>query len=116
MKRIISLALCFLLAFTLCQPAFAAGDTITWTGESSNNWNVAGNWNPAQVPADGDYVIIPASSVVEYVYDGDTSVRLNCAGDLTVSNGTLNLTNTSLYENSSLTNGKLDGAGDITIT
>jgi hypothetical protein len=48
--------------------------------------------------------------------DGETSVRLNCAGNLTVSGGTLKITNPSSYENSSLTNGKLDGVGDITIT
>lgn len=114
MKRIISLALCFLLAFTLCQPAFAAH--ITWTGVAGDkSWHTAGNWNPEQEPMDGDYVIIPESSVVEYVY-GETSVRLNCAGNLTVSGGTLKITNPSPYENSSLINGKLDGEGDITIT
>ena len=112
MKRIISLVLCFLLTFTLCQPVLAAGSTIIWTGSASDgSWHTFGNWNPAQVPVDGDHVIIPESSVVEYVYD-DTSVSLDCAGALTVSGGALSLTN----GNSSLTGGKLDGAGDITIT
>lgn len=61
MKRLISLALCFMLVFTLCQPAFAAGDTITWIGESNDNWNVAGNWNPEQVPGLGDTAVISES-------------------------------------------------------
>lgn len=114
MKRIISLALCFLLTFTLCQPVFALKE-LEWTGAADDgSWHNAANWNPAQVPEDGGYVIIPESSVVEYVY-GETSVRLNCAGNLTVSGGTLKMSNPSLSENSSLTNGKLDGAGDITI-
>ena len=110
MKRIISLALCFIMAFSLCQPVFAAS-TITWNGEAGDGlWHTAGNWDLAQVPMDGDSVIIPESSVVEYVY-GETSVRLNCAGNLTVSSGTLKLAS----GNSSLTKGKLDGAGDITV-
>ncbi|HHV75517.1 MAG TPA: hypothetical protein GXX41_12965, partial [Thermoanaerobacterium sp.] len=110
MKRIISLALCFMLAFTLCQPAFAAGDTITWTGDSSNNWNVAGNWNPEQVPGAGDTAVIPASTVAAAVYD-TTSVTLDCSGEVSVESGkTLWLTGTSY-----LKGGKLSGDGNITI-
>ncbi|HHY17018.1 MAG TPA: hypothetical protein GX524_02990 [Firmicutes bacterium] len=60
---------------------------------------------------DKDYVIVPESSVVVYS-SGETSVRLNCAGNLTVSGGTLKFAS----GNSSLTNGKLDGAGNIEIT
>jgi len=110
MKRIISLALCFMLAFTLCQPAFAAGGTITWTGDSSNNWNVAGNWNPEQVPGAGDTAVIPASTVAAAVYD-TTSVTLDCSGEVSVESGkTLWLTGTSY-----LKSGKLSGDGNITI-
>jgi hypothetical protein len=116
MKRLISTVLCFMLVFTQFLSAAFAASTITWTGsDGDGSWHTAGNWDLAQIPVDSDYVIIPASSVVEYDY-GETSVRLNCAGNLTVSGGTLSLTNTSPYENSSLTNGKLDGAGDIIIS
>jgi hypothetical protein len=97
--------------FALCPPAFAFSN-IAWTGAAGDgSWHSAGNWNPNQVPVDGDYVSVPASSVVEYS-SGETSVRLNCAGNLTVSGGTLKFAS----GNSSLTNGKLDGAGDIQIT
>ncbi|MGI6425198.1 MAG: fibronectin type III domain-containing protein [Tepidanaerobacteraceae bacterium] len=114
-KRIVSLALCCIMIFTLWQPVFALSE-LEWTGAAGDgSWHTADNWDLEQVPEDGDYVIIPEFSVVEYVY-GETSVRLNCAGNLTVSGGTLKMTNSSLSENSSLINGKLDGAGDITIT
>ena len=112
MKRIIPLALCFLLiiSFTFTQPVFSAGETITWTGDVGDGlWHTAGNWNPAQVPGDGDLVIIP--ELADVVYEGgETTVILNCAGNLTVSDGAL-----KVYGSSTLTNGKLDGAGDIEI-
>ena len=50
MKRIISLALCFLLTFTLCQPVFALKE-LEWTGAADDgSWHNAANWNPAQEP------------------------------------------------------------------
>ncbi len=110
MKRIISLALCFMLVFTLCPSVFAASN-ITWTGAVDGSWHSAGNWDLNKIPVDYDYVYVPESSVVEYS-SGETSVRLNCAGNLTVSGGTLKVASGV----SSLTNGKLDGAGDIEIT
>ncbi len=110
MKRIISIALCFMLVFTLCPSVFAAGDTMTWTGTSSGNWNVAGNWNPAQVPGMGDTAVVPASTVAAAVYD-TTSVTLDCSGEVSVESGKyLYLTGTSY-----LRGGKLSGDGDVTI-
>jgi uncharacterized repeat protein (TIGR02543 family) len=110
MKRIISIALCFMLVFTLCPSVFAAGDTMTWTGTSSGNWNVAGNWNPEQVPGLGDTAVIPASTVATVVYD-TTSVTLDCFGEVSVESGkTLWLTGTSY-----LKGGKLSGDGNVTI-
>ena len=110
MKRLISIALCFMLVFTLCPSVFAAGDTMTWTGTSSGNWNVAGNWNPAQVPGMGDTAVVPASTVAAAVYD-TTSVTLDCSGEVSVESGKyLYLTGTSY-----LRGGKLSGDGDVTI-
>ncbi len=100
-----------MMVFALCPPVFAFS-TITWTGAAGDgSWHKAGNWDLNQVPVDKDYVIVPESSVVVYS-SGETSVRLNCAGNLTVSGGTLKFAS----GNSSLTNGKLDGAGNIEIT
>jgi alpha-tubulin suppressor-like RCC1 family protein len=36
--------------------------TRTWTGATSFDWSVAGNWSPAQVPTTADDVIIPAGT------------------------------------------------------
>jgi len=110
MKRIISIALSFILAFTLCHPVFAAGNTITWTGASNEDWNVAGNWDPAQVPSLGDMVVIPASTVAAVVYN-TASVTLDCSGEVSVESGEyLYLTGTSY-----LKGGKLSGDGNVTI-
>jgi hypothetical protein len=109
MKRIILLVLCFLLIFMLCQPVLAT--SLEWTGAASDgSWHTADNWDFGKVPEDGDYVLIPEDSVVEYAY-GETSVMLNCAGNLTVSGGTL-----KFIGNSFLRDGKLDVDGDITIS
>ncbi|HBL51040.1 MAG TPA: hypothetical protein DDZ65_12430, partial [Firmicutes bacterium] len=110
MKRIISLALYFILVFTLCQPVFAAGKTMTWTGASNENWNVADNWEPEEAPGLGDTAIIPASTVAAVVYN-TTSVTLDCSGEVSVELGEyLYLTGTSY-----LKSGKLSGDGDVTI-
>ncbi|MFA7205677.1 MAG: GLUG motif-containing protein, partial [Saccharofermentanales bacterium] len=82
---------------------------MTWTGTSSDNWNVAGNWDPAQVPGMGDTAVIPESK--KAVVDDTTSVTLDCSGEVSVESGkTLWLTGTSY-----LKGGKLSGDGDVTI-
>ncbi|MGI6420604.1 MAG: fibronectin type III domain-containing protein [Syntrophomonadaceae bacterium] len=117
MKRIISLLLCFILAFSIYQPALAAENTITWTGEAGDGlWHTAGNWDLERVPEEGDYVIISDSSVVEV--NGNTApVTLDCSGQISVaSGGHLYLTGTSYLrtlDNDSFD--KLIGDGNITI-
>jgi hypothetical protein len=116
-KRIISLLLCFILAFSIYQPALAAENTITWTGEAGDGlWHTAGNWDLERVPEEGDYVIISDSSVVEV--NGNTApVTLDCSGQISVaSGGHLYLTGTSYLrtlDNDSFD--KLIGDGNITI-
>jgi hypothetical protein len=114
MRRYLAVALVLALAATfLCNPVTvkAEGTTVIWTGGAeTSDWHTPGNWNPAKVPADGDIVKIPEFSVVECA-NADVTVTLDCAGTLTVSGGTLNLTGTSY-----LKNGKLDGAGSIAVT
>jgi rhamnogalacturonan endolyase len=36
-----------------------AGDSLVWTGTSSNSWNTAANWSPTGVPTATDDVLIP---------------------------------------------------------
>ena len=112
MKRIIALVLCFLLAFTLCQPASAAENTIEWTGAKDNDWSEAGNWDPQQVPGPGYTAVIPEWAVVSVVYD-TASVTLDCSGEVSVaSDAHLYLTGTSYLRGE----GELSGDGDITVT
>jgi hypothetical protein len=105
------------LAFSIYQPALAAENTITWTGEAGDGlWHTAGNWDLERVPEEGDYVIISDSSVVEV--NGNTApVTLDCSGQISVaSGGHLYLTGTSYLrtlDNDSFD--KLIGDGNITI-
>jgi len=57
-----ALALLLLLALTLLTPLAHAQTTYAWTGAISNQWSVAGNWNPIGVPANGDSLVFPAGA------------------------------------------------------
>ena len=48
-----------LLTFLLFILGFQAHATHIWTGAVNNDWNNAGNWNPASVPNSFDFVKIP---------------------------------------------------------
>ena len=50
----------FAAAAVVAAGLTAFGETLTWTGEVSPDWTEAGNWSPAQVPAAGDALVIPA--------------------------------------------------------
>ena len=52
------MALAALLPVILAAPAYGAA--ITWTGTTSTEWNLAGNWSGA-IPTSGDDVTIPAN-------------------------------------------------------
>jgi hypothetical protein len=95
MKRVL-LFLCFIFAFTLCQPIMAAESTITWTGAAGDGlWHTADNWNLERVPEEGDYVIIPESAEVT-VTDDTALITLDCFGTVMVeSAGHLYLAGTS---------------------
>lgn len=106
MKRLISLALCSVLVFTLCPPAFAAGDTMTWTGGGANDyWNTADNWDLAQVPNVGDTAVIPESQTAGV--SANTNVTLDCSGEVLVEAGA----NLTLAGTSHLRGGRLGARG-----
>lgn len=117
MKRIISLLLCCMLVFTLCQSAFAEGNTITWTGAAGDGlWHTASNWSPGKVPGPGDTAVIPVSETAEpktVMITDDTTVTLDCSGKVEVAAyAHLYLEGTSYLKSEE---GKLDGGGNITI-
>ncbi len=65
-------------AFVILLALPAAAEDITWIGpggkpNSDGNWNDAANWDPAQVPGEGDTAILPAVTS----YSADVNARPN---------------------------------------
>ncbi|MBO4448034.1 MAG: hypothetical protein J5807_00925 [Kiritimatiellae bacterium] len=72
------------------------GETITWTGLSSDDWGDAGNWDLTRQPAGTDVVVIPAGSARYPVLTVDftANVLTNSAGaSITLGGGNLIVTN-----------------------
>ncbi len=59
-----------------CGPSRAA--ILQWTGAVDDDWHKSGNWNPAQVPADGDDVVI-AGGATDPVYSSGTTILASLA-------------------------------------
>lgn len=110
MKKLISIALCFMLVFTMFKPVFADSGTVAWTGAVNNSWHEPGNWSPQRVPGPGDTAVIPDEARV--VISNDTNVTLDCSGEITVEAGA----NLTLTGSNHLRDGGLFGPGSITIT
>ncbi len=89
MQKFSSTVVMAVTAIACAQSAFA--QTKTWTGATSNVWNVATNWSPSGVPTGTDDVLIPAGGVP--VVAGNNSVRsLDLRRELNISsNGTFNV-------------------------
>lgn len=65
MKKILLFNL--LCVFFLGSVFNAKAVTITWTGCKSNDWHLANNWNPKQVPTYLDAVIIPTVATYPHI-------------------------------------------------
>lgn len=109
-----TLALILLMSTVLgsCpQLTRAEGVVFTWTGTAGDkSWHTAGNWDRGQVPGDKDIVVIPTGATVNL--STSARVQLNCAGTLVLATGI----NLHLWAGSTLTAGKLDGAGNIEVS
>lgn len=59
-----TLGLFAVVLLSATAPGHAQSNSIalTWTGNVSQAWNVAGNWSPARVPTSADNVLIPGST------------------------------------------------------
>ncbi|WP_460946971.1 FG-GAP-like repeat-containing protein [Spirosoma daeguense] len=90
--------------------------TLTWTGQTSTNWNVANNWCPARVPLTTDDVVIPSSPTNQPVLSttavaksvevqSGSSLSITAEGSLTI-NGSKSIggTITGFYNNGSVNN------------
>jgi hypothetical protein len=51
-----------------------------WTGATSSSWNLAGNWNPAAIPAAGDTLSFPGTATSLTSTDDLTTADLSIAG------------------------------------
>ena len=99
------------ILFIIFTTVIADADTLTWTnngGIGNGSWHAATNWNPTQVPTDGDDVIIPVGTdPVTYSTTTTNLYSLTCSGVLTISGGILNLLSASSID----TNGTLNLSG-----
>ncbi len=61
-------------------------DIITWTGASDNNWDIAANWTPAQVPTSTHDVIVPNVAPAPQLFSPVviSSLTIEAAGQLTL--------------------------------
>src|ERR1051326_6776673 len=54
---------CIHITVLLLLANAALSADLTWTGAVSSDWNNPANWNPQQVPATSDHVILNSGSV-----------------------------------------------------
>ncbi len=73
------------LIFLFFAATLSFGETLTWTGAASYDWNTAANWSPQQVPASYYDVVIPSGLFRYPLLCEDTGV----CHDLTLQNGAL---------------------------
>ncbi|MEI7594887.1 MAG: T9SS type A sorting domain-containing protein [Bacteroidota bacterium] len=110
--------------------AFEFNNTITWTGNSNNNWSNTANWSSSTEPTLADIVVIPtgrsnypnitASSEVchSLTVQSGGSITFSTGGKLTVSSSlVLNNGGTITISGGELeANGKFDYDGALTMT
>jgi len=110
--ELVSVFLLFLVAvFLLLVPSKAYADNHTWQADVEEDWNVAVNWDPAQVPVAGDGVVFNGVHTGDCVINVNTEAlawfdttgytgeiiqsggNITTAGDFNVYGGTLTTTN-----------------------
>jgi hypothetical protein len=109
------------LLFMMFSTANADADLLTWTnGGGNGSWHNDDNWNPVQVPSDGDDVIIPEGTDPVTYSSGTTNLNsLSCGGTLTISGGTLGLSSASSIGTNgtlNLSNATLSSSGAVTVS
>ncbi|GAB3499048.1 hypothetical protein GCM10027341_21480 [Spirosoma knui] len=85
----------------------AATTRLTWTGQTSTDWNTAGNWCMARVPLSTDDVVIPATPPNKPVLGTNAvanSVEVQSGASLAITNaGILTLNGSRLIGNNTVT-------------
>ena len=95
--------------------------TDTWTGATTGSWQDATSWSEGTVPTDHDDACIPAGSTVQVANGAGYRVgRLDAAGTVAVSNGTLAVDDSSqastVADLSVTASGTLAGAGELDVS
>jgi CARDB/PKD-like domain len=93
-----------------CNIFCPGGDTLTWNGSVSNDWNDAANWTPNNVPVLCNTVIIPDSGTVpDYpVASGNISISgliMENGAELSLNSNSLNVTKTLKLDNADIYDG-----------
>ncbi len=97
-----------MLSWFIIGSGIAKSATITWGNTNGGDWNIATNWSPNQVPADGDDVIITNSGT--YTVTNAPSVTLDSLilggtnGIQTLTIASLTLTNASMINSNGVLN------------
>lgn len=93
------------------------GQTRTWVGTTSSDWNTASNWSPSGVPTSGTVNINSSTAPFPCVLDADRTITalnisnnasLNFNGFNLVVTGTSTINNAQLF-NTNLTSGSFSG-------
>ncbi|GAB3559783.1 putative Ig domain-containing protein [Spirosoma fluminis] len=100
----------------------AATTRLTWTGQTSTDWNTAGNWCPARVPLSTDDVVIPATPPNKPVLGTNAvanSVEVQSGASLAITNaGILILNGSRLIGNNTVTlftSGTVVNSGQVVV-
>ncbi len=100
--------------------AYKMVDELIWTGNSSTNWNTAGNWNEDLVPDENINVIIPTNATrqpnISSANASCKSLTINSGATLTVGGYTLNVSdNINISGTLAMNNlsGKIYAHGDV---
>ena len=109
------------LLFMMFATANADADLLTWTnGGGNGSWHNENNWDPTQIPEDGDDVIVPEGTDPVTYSSGTTNLNsLSCGGTLTISGGTLGLSSASIIGTTgtlNLSSGTLSSSGAVTVS
>ncbi len=112
MQKVWSIVVMAVAAMACAQGAFA--QTKTWTGATSNVWNVATNWSPSGVPTATDDVLIgPGAAPVSLSNDDATVRSLDVRRELRLVNWDLNVNGGGISMQGGLI--VLDSFADITL-
>ena len=111
-------------AARLGSAAAAPACTITWDGgavPASTAWATAANWSGDVLPGAADHVCIPAGATVVHSTGTTSILSLQSQGALTLSGGTLSLTDTTVGNESNAvsivqSNGTLGGAATLIVS